>query len=48
MANRVDLSISAIRFYEARGIIIAHRSSCQQRRYHPADFRRLSFIKIAQ
>lgn len=48
IANRVGLSVSAIRFYEARGLIIAHRSSGQQRRYHRADIRRLSFIKIAQ
>jgi MerR family transcriptional regulator, redox-sensitive transcriptional activator SoxR len=48
IANRVGLSVSAIRFYEARGLIIAHRSSGQQRRFQRADIRRLSFIKIAQ
>ena len=48
IAARVGLSVSAIRFYETRGLIIAHRSSGQQRRYHRADIRRLSFIKIAQ
>jgi MerR family redox-sensitive transcriptional activator SoxR len=48
IAARVGLSVSAIRFYEARGLIMAHRSAGQQRRYHRADIRRLSFIKIAQ
>ena len=48
IAARVGLTVSAIRFYEARGLILAHRSSGQQRRYHRADIRRLSFIKIAQ
>ncbi len=48
IANRVGLSVSAIRFYEARGLIIAHRSSGQQRRFQRVDIRRLSFIKIAQ
>lgn len=48
IASRVGLSVSAIRFYEARGLIVAHRSAGQQRRYHRADIRRLSFIKIAQ
>lgn len=48
IAVRVGLSISAVRFYEARGLISAQRSSGQQRRYHRADIRLLSFIKIAQ
>ena len=48
IASRVGLTVSAIRFYEARGLIIPHRNSGQQRRYHRADIRRLSFIKIAQ
>lgn len=48
IANRVGLSVSAIRFYEARGLVMAHRTAGQQRRYHRADIRRLSFIKIAQ
>lgn len=48
IAARVGLTVSAIRFYEARGLIVAHRTSGQQRRYHRADIRRLSFIKIAQ
>ncbi|GBF58413.1 redox-sensitive transcriptional activator SoxR [Candidatus Phycosocius bacilliformis] len=48
MASRTGLSVSAIRFYEARGLIIAHRTSGNQRRYARSDIRRLSFIKIAQ
>ncbi|WP_106407653.1 redox-sensitive transcriptional activator SoxR [Aquidulcibacter paucihalophilus] len=48
IAARVGLSVSSIRFYEARGLIQAHRSAGQQRRYHRADIRRLSFIRIAQ
>ena len=48
IAARVGLSVSAIRFYEARGLVMAYRTAGQQRRYHRADIRRLSFIKIAQ
>ena len=48
LATRTGLSVSAIRFYEARGLIASFRSAGGQRRFLRADIRRLSFILIAQ
>lgn len=48
LAQRTGLSVSAIRFYEARGLVEPFRSSGGQRRFLRSDIRRLSFIRIAQ
>ena len=48
LARRTGLSVSAIRFYEARGLVSAVRTSGNQRRFLRADIRRLSFAMIAQ
>ncbi len=48
LARRTGLSVSAIRFYEERGLVAALRSAGNQRRFLRADIRRLSFILIAQ
>lgn len=48
LAARTGLSVSAIRFYEARNLIEPFRSAGGQRRFLRSDIRRLSFIKIAQ
>jgi MerR family transcriptional regulator, redox-sensitive transcriptional activator SoxR len=48
LARRTGLSVSAIRFYEERGLVEPFRSSGKQRRFVRSDIRRLSFIKIAQ
>lgn len=48
LAARTGLSVSAIRFYEARGLIEPFRSTGGQRRFLRSDIRRLSFIRIAQ
>jgi len=48
IAARTGLSVSAIRFYEAKGLITPIRSPGGQRRFRRADIRRLSFIRIAQ
>ena len=48
LAARTGLSVSAIRFYEARGLIEALRNAGGQRRFLRSDIRRLSFIRIAQ
>ena len=48
MARRTGLAISAIRYYEQRGLIAPQRSAGNQRRFRRADLRRLSFIVIAQ
>lgn len=48
LAARTGLSVSAIRFYEARGLVAPFRSAGRQRRFLRSDIRRLSFIRIAQ
>ena len=48
LAQRTGLSVSAIRFYEARGLVRATRSAGNQRQFARADIRRLSFALIAQ
>jgi MerR family redox-sensitive transcriptional activator SoxR len=48
LARRTGLSVSAIRFYETRGLVRATRGSGNQRRFERADIRRLSFALIAQ
>ena len=48
IARRTGLSVSAIRFYEAKGLIEPVRTSGNQRRFLRSDIRRVSFILIAQ
>ncbi|MEO9671287.1 MAG: MerR family transcriptional regulator, partial [Marinomonas sp.] len=48
MARRTGLSVSAIRFYEERGLVEPIRTGGNQRRFLRSDIRRLSFILIAQ
>jgi len=48
LAERTGLSVSAIRFYETRGLITPHRNTGGQRRFARSDIRRLSFIMITQ
>jgi len=48
LARRTGLSVSAIRYYEARGLVRPTRGSGNQRRFLRADIRRLSFALIAQ
>jgi MerR family redox-sensitive transcriptional activator SoxR len=48
LSRRTGLSVSAIRFYEARGLVVAIRTNGNQRRFMRADIRRLSFALIAQ
>ena len=48
LAARTGLSVSAIRFYEEKGLVEAFRSSGNQRRFLRSDIRRLSFVLIAQ
>jgi MerR family redox-sensitive transcriptional activator SoxR len=48
LAARTGLSVSAIRFWEARGLIEPLRNDGGQRRFMRSDIRRLSFIMIAQ
>ncbi len=48
LANRTGLSVSAIRFYETKGLVTPDRNAGGQRRYEGSDIRRLSFALIAQ
>lgn len=48
LARRTGLSVSAIRFYEARGLVSAVRSAGNKRLFMRADIRRLSFVVVAQ
>jgi MerR family redox-sensitive transcriptional activator SoxR len=48
LSRRTGMSVSAIRFYEARGLIKAVLTGGNQRRFLRADIRRLSFAQIAQ
>jgi len=48
LARRTGLSVSAIRYYEGRGLIAAIRTGGNQRRFMRSDIRRLSFALIAQ
>jgi len=48
LASRTGLSVSAIRFYEKKGLVTPDRNEGNQRRFEGSDIRRLSFILIAQ
>ncbi|WP_338468086.1 redox-sensitive transcriptional activator SoxR [Novosphingobium sp. ZN18A2] len=48
LAKRTGLAVSAIRYYEDRGLISSFRTMGNQRRFLRSDIRRLSFILIAQ
>jgi MerR family redox-sensitive transcriptional activator SoxR len=48
LSRRTGISVSAIRFYEVRGLVQSVRTRGNQRRFMRADIRRLSFALIAQ
>ena len=48
IAARTGLAVSAIRYYEAEGLIAPWRNSGGQRRFQRSDIRRLSFVMAAQ
>ena len=48
VAQRSGAAVSAIRFYEQKGLIAAVRSEGGQRRFRPDVLRRLAFIQVAQ
>lgn len=47
-ARRSGVAASALRFYEAEGLIAARRSDGGRRLYRRADLRRVAFVRIAQ
>ncbi len=48
VAARSGLAVSALHFYEAKGLIRSERNSGNQRRYTRDVLRRVSLIKVAQ
>lgn len=47
-ARRSGVAASALRFYEARGLISSRRVGGNHRRYHRATLRRIAIIRVAQ
>ncbi len=48
LSDRTGVAVSAIRHYEAEGLMRPFRTAGNQRRFDRADIRRLSFVRIAQ
>ena len=48
LARRTGVAVSAIRFYEEKGLLMSLRTRGNQRRFLRSDIRRVSFILIAQ
>lgn len=48
LAERSGVAVSALHFYEAKGLIHSVRSTGNQRRYARSVLRRLAVIKVAQ
>lgn len=48
VSDRTGVAPSALRFYEAEGLIHASRSDSGQRRFHREVLRRIAFIRVAQ
>lgn len=48
VAKRSGLAVSAIHFYEAKGLIHSRRNPSNHRLYPRAVLRRLAVIKVAQ
>lgn len=48
LAARAGVAVSALHYYESRGLIVAQRSGGNQRRYPRAALRRVAFIRAAQ
>ena len=48
LAKRTGVAVSALRFYEEKGLLNPLRTGGNQRRYLRSDIRRVSFVLIAQ
>ena len=48
IARRASVATSALRFYEAEGLIHSDRNDAGHRRYHADVLRRVAFIRTAQ
>lgn len=48
LAERAGVATSAIRYYEAQGLVSSVRTTGNQRRYEQSALRRIAFIRTAQ
>ena len=48
VADRAGIAHSALRYYEAEGLVHSERTDGNQRRYHRSELRRIAFIRVAQ
>ena len=48
LAERSGVAVSALHFYESKGLIASRRTSGNQRRYVRDTLRRVAFIRVAQ
>jgi MerR family redox-sensitive transcriptional activator SoxR len=48
VAGRSGVATSALRFYEAEGLIASERTEGGQRRFHRDVLRRVAFVRVAQ
>lgn len=48
LAARSGVAVTALHYYESRGLLAAQRSAGNQRRYPRAALRRVAFIRAAQ
>src|SRR5258708_1114390 len=48
VASRSGVAVSALHFYETKGLIASYRTAGNQRRYRQDVLRRVAIIKVAQ
>lgn len=48
VAARSGVAVSALHFYESKGLISSRRTGGNQRRYHRDTLRRVAFIRVSQ
>jgi len=48
LAERSGAAVSALHFYESKGLISSRRTAGNQRRYHRDTLRRVAFVRAAQ
>lgn len=48
VSRRSGVAVSALHFYEAKGLIASHRTGGNQRRYPRSVLRRIAVIRVAQ
>lgn len=48
VAERSGLAVSALRFYERKGLLASERTTGNQRRYRRDVLRRVAFIRVSQ